>query len=149
MFADNGLYGGYLCGATRSGKSRMLESIALAAADAGLVVWFIDPQGGASSPWLAKRADHVARNVPQAREMLEQARAVKNLRQAENAYYELEGFTPVSKACNLCGSPPGERCESDCVNSRPGLLIIIDECHRVFADPHCQAIATELAREGA
>lgn len=129
LFSDNSMWGGYLCGVTRSGKSRLLESIALGAAATGLVaVWFGDPQSGASSPMLATHADHVARSVEDIGQMLARALLVKELRQAENAYYGWEGFTPT--------------------DDRPGLLIIIDECHRAYAVAAIQAMADELAREG-
>jgi hypothetical protein len=129
MYTDNRLWGGFLCGVTGSGKSRMFDSVALAAAATGFtVVWFGDPQQGASSPMLADHADYVARDVAGIREMLALARLVKELRQAENSLHGWEGFTPTE--------------------DRPGLLIFIDECHRAFADPVVQAMATDLAREG-
>ncbi|MEN3308829.1 MAG: hypothetical protein V7603_5031 [Micromonosporaceae bacterium] len=129
MYCDNGLMGGFLCGATRTGKSRIFDSVALSAAATGFsVVWFGDPQQGASSPMLARHADYVARDIPAIRRMLALAILVKELRQAENALEDREGFVPSK--------------------DRPGLLIFIDECHRAFADPQIQYMATELAREG-
>jgi len=129
MARDNRLYGGFLVGSTGSGKSRLLESIALGAAGAaGCVVWFGDPQGGASSPFLAAQADWVARDLDGIRQMLEAARRVKKLRQLENSYHELEGWTPQQH--------------------RRGLMIVIDECHAAMAVDAIRDIATELAREG-
>lgn len=128
LHSDNGLWGGFLAGSTGSGKSRMLDSIALATAAAGAVVWYGDPQGGASSPFLTRHADHTAGSVDAIRTMLEQARRVKQLRQAENALNGWEGWTPEQ--------------------SRPALVIIVDESHSALADKACQAIATEIAREG-
>lgn len=128
MHRDHRLYGGFLTGATGSGKSRLMEAIALGAASAGCVVWFADPQAGASSPFLADHADWTARSVDQAREMLEAARRVKELRQAQNALHGWEGWHPNQ--------------------GRPGLLLVVDECHRIFEDARCQVLATELAREG-
>lgn len=129
MYSSNRLWGGFLCGATGSGKSRVFDSLALAAAATGFTcVWFGDPQQGASSPMLAKHADYVARDIPAIRQMLTLAMLVKELRQAENALEDREGFVPSK--------------------DRPGLLIFIDECHRAFADPAIQYMATELAREG-
>ncbi|MGH8880734.1 MAG: hypothetical protein ACRD0P_25825, partial [Stackebrandtia sp.] len=128
LYGRNSIYGGFICGAPDSGKSRMMESIALSAAAIGTVIWFGDPQGGASSPWLAKHADHYASGVGAIEKMLAEALLVKDLRQAENALYDWEGFTH---------SP-----------ERPGLLIFIDECHSAFADSAIQEMAIELAREG-
>lgn len=128
LHRDHRLWSGFLTGATGSGKSRLMEAIALGAAAAGCVAWFADPQAGASSPFLADHADWTARDVDQAREMLEAARQVKELRQAQNAYEGWEGWHPDQ--------------------GRPGLVVVIDECHRVFEDARCQALATEIAREG-
>lgn len=129
LAADNRLYGGFVVGSTGSGKSRLLEALALGAAGgAGAVVWFADPQGGASSPFLAGHADWVARDPEGIAAMLEAARKLKRLRQVENAYHEWEGWTP---------SQP-----------RRGLLLIIDESHGPMADEKMRAAATELAREG-
>lgn len=128
LHADQRLWSGFLTGATGSGKSRLMEGVALGAAAAGCVVWFLDPQAGASSPFLADHCDWTGRGVDQVRDMLEAARAVKDLRQAQNALHGWEGWTPEQ--------------------GRPGLLLVVDECHRVFEDPRCQAVATELAREG-
>ncbi|MGH8879508.1 MAG: hypothetical protein ACRD0P_19525, partial [Stackebrandtia sp.] len=128
LVADNRLYGGYLSGATGSGKSLMMASIALAAAGEGAVVWYADPQRGASYPWLADRADWTARNEAEALVMLQAARRVKELGQDYLALHGGEGYQ---------GS-----------DDRPELVIIIDECHRVFRDERAQDVATEIAREG-
>jgi hypothetical protein len=129
LAVDHRLFGGFLVGSTGSGKSRLMEAIALGAADgAGCVVWFGDPQGGASSPFLARRADWTARSVEDIGQMLAAAVGVKRLRQAENALHDWEGWTPDQ--------------------GRPGLLIIIDECHEAMADAAVQQMATSLAREG-
>lgn len=128
VHADNGGWGGFLAGSIGSGKSRMLDCIALGLAAAGCAVWYGDPQGGASSPFLMQHADHRARNVAGIRELLRLAQKVKQLRQAENALHGWEGWAPEQ--------------------GRPGLGIIIDECHAALNDPECQRLCAELAREG-
>jgi hypothetical protein len=129
LAVDHRLFGGFLVGSTGSGKSRLMEAIALGAASgAGCVVWFGDPQSGASSPFLARHADWTARSVEDIHVMLAAAVGVKRLRQAENALHDWEGWTPDQ--------------------GRPGLLIIIDESHQAMADAEIQALATSLAREG-
>jgi hypothetical protein len=129
LYSHDRLWGGLLCGASGSGLSRTVESIAVsAAATAVTCVWYGDPQRGASSPLLARHADYVAGDVATIREMLGLAVVVKDLRRAENCLYGWDGFTPTE--------------------DRPGLLIAVDECHRAFADPAVGALATELVREG-
>lgn len=125
---ENSLWGGFLCGAIGSGKSRMFESLALSLSAAGFVVWFACPQGGASSAMLATHADHVARTVPDILAMLLGLRLVAELREAENALDDLEGFTHSE--------------------DRPGLFLFIDECHKAFAHPQVQSLAATIAREG-
>ena len=129
LYVNNRMRGGALFGATGSGKSRTLDSLGLSmAATDHTVVWFADPQQGASSPLLSKYADYVARGVPGIREMFAMAMLVKELRELENAYLGLEGFVPSAE--------------------RPGLAILLDECHEAFADPEIQYMATILARAG-
>lgn len=137
-YTKNRFWGGYLQGGTGSGKSRMIEGIALSLASSDThptVVWYADGQGGASSPLLMKWADHKARTHEQTHAMLAGVLLVMELRQDENALEELEGFTP----------------ELD----RPGLLGILDECQKPlskFENPrlaeHTQYLIATIAREG-
>ena len=137
-YTKNRLWGGYLQGGTGSGKSRMVEGVALSLADSGThptVVWYADGQGGASSPLLMKHADHVARTHRQIFDMLAGMLLVMELRQDENALDELEGFTPAA--------------------DRPGLLGILDECQKPLSEienpelaKRTQYLAATIAREG-
>jgi NTP pyrophosphatase (non-canonical NTP hydrolase) len=124
----NRLHGGFLAGSTGSGKSRMLEALGLGYAEAGCVVWFGDPQGGASSPFLAEHADDAGLSLDGIRAMLQQALRLKQYRQAENHLNRWEGWTPEQ--------------------ARPGLALVIDECHQATAVKDLQAMLTVLAREG-
>lgn len=128
LHRDHRLHGGFVVGDTGSGKSRTLEALALGAAVAGCCVAFLDPQGGASSPWLTRHADIRARTIPEIRAVLEMLRRVKAARQLENSVYDWEGWTPSQ--------------------GRPGIVALIDECHAAMANKQCLELAVELAREG-
>src|SRR5690606_18653115 len=127
LHTPDSLWGGFIAGSIGSGKSRTMEAIALGLAEAGCVVWYADGQDGSSSPFLAEHADWFTYGTG-IRDMLEAARRVKKLRQVENRLRRWSGWRPDQ--------------------GRPGLIIIIDECHVPMADPQCQDIAAELAREG-
>lgn len=121
-------WGGFICGGSGSGKSRTIESICMALASAGVVVWFADGQNGASSALLKRKADHFAGTVEQWSEMFDQALEVMQIRQDENDVEDRDGFTHTRK--------------------RPMLMVVVDECHKVFADPELQRKAATIAREG-
>lgn len=133
LYSRNSMWGGVLIGGTGSGKSRLTESIALSAASADhTVVFYGDPQGGASSPALAKHADFVARGEAEILAMLRRLMVIGEWRTMENAAEGLSGFTPTV--------------------SRPGIVAIIDECHRVFlkgdgVDAEARKLAAHIARE--
>lgn len=132
-YTDNSLWGGFITGGTGSGKSRMIESVAMSLAASEThptVVWFVDGDEGASSTLLAEHADHTAldEEMTQARDLLAGALGVMRLRRAENVANKWEGFTPTA--------------------DRPGILIVIDECHLIFADDDLRAMAAEIARRG-
>lgn len=129
-YTNNRLFGGYLCGITGTGKSRMIESIALSLAASHThptVIMYGDGQGGASSPLLRKYADLAATTYHEIHAMLAGLLLVGKLRQDENDVYELEGFTPTV--------------------DRPGIVAIIDECHKPLskAENPLLAAVTQLA----
>jgi len=137
-YTKNRLWGGYLCGITGTGKSRMIESIclSLAASDTHpTVIMYGDGQGGSSSPLLMRHADYSARTHEQVELMLAGLLLVMALRQDENAFEELEGFTPS--------------------DSRPGVLAVVDECHKPLSKAEnptgalrVQYMMSTVAREG-
>lgn len=137
-YTANRLWGGYAQGGTGSGKSRLIESVAMSLAASvshPTVILYGDGQAGASSPLLMKHADFKARTHEQILAMLEGMHLVMLLRQDENAVEGLEGFTPTA--------------------DRPGLLGIIDECHKPLSKlenpatwQRMQYLAATIAREG-
>lgn len=126
--SPDSLWGGYITGSIGSGKSRTLESLALGLAAGGLVIWYADGQDGSSSPYLAEHADWSVIGTAGVRRMLEAAQRVKRARQLTNRIHRWTGWRPEQ--------------------GRPGLVVIIDECHVPLADRQCQALAASLAREG-
>lgn len=137
-YTDNRLWGGFVQGGTGAGKSRLIESVALSLASATshpTVIMYGDGQGGASSPLLMKHADVRARTHEQILAMAEGMLLVVLLRQDENAVEGWEGFSP---------SP-----------DRPGILGIIDECHKPLSKmenpdnwERLQYLLATIAREG-
>lgn len=126
LYSGGGMWSGVLIGGTGIGKSRVIESITIGAMASGCtVVWFIDPQGGASSPALAKHADWFVEESG-AHTMLDAALRIGSARAKENMYEGWTGFTPSL--------------------ARPGLLIVIDECHKIFT-PAFAAAWSGVARE--
>jgi hypothetical protein len=109
---DGSAWSGAIIGAPGSGKSRTVESIAIAAAASGVCVnWFIDPQGGSSSPALKEFADWYV-DLTGADKMLRAVERVASWREFENATEGWTGFTPRP--------------------DRPLLVIYIDEAHEVL-----------------
>jgi hypothetical protein len=107
-------WGGFILGGMGSGKSRVMELISIAAMSTGWVeTWFIDPQGGASSPALTEHADWAV-DLDDAEKVLTALERFIDARGAEMAAEGWIGFDP---------SP-----------ERPLLQVVIDECHEVFAE---------------
>jgi len=115
LYSRNRIHNGMIAGGTGSGKSRLLENIAVTAAGNQLfptAVWFADGQDGASSPMLMRHADFYAGKPEQIVAMLREAVEVIGIQQDENKALGLQGFTPTP--------------------DRPGLLVILDECKLVL-----------------
>lgn len=103
---------GFIVGGTGIGKSRLMELLAAGyMASGNAIVWFADPQGGASSPALKKYADWYvdAEGTTRMLHVLEQIAAEREM---EMGVEEWTRFDP---------SP-----------SRPGIVVFLDECHVTF-----------------
>ncbi|OJF14476.1 ATP-binding protein [Couchioplanes caeruleus] len=138
VYTQDSMWGGYLQGAQGSGKSRMTEQIALSCAASTshpTIIWYGDGQHGDSSPMLVEHADYVATTNEGIYNMLFAAERVMKINGVENRAARLVGFTPTA--------------------TRPGTLVIVDECHKplsalenpLLAGP-IQRLMCTIAREG-
>jgi hypothetical protein len=128
LYTPGSMWSGVIIGGTGIGKSRVAENIVISAISGGdTEFWFCDPQGGVSSPALARHADWFV-GAGQADLMLEAALAILEARGDENAVEGWTGFTP---------SP-----------ARPGLLIVVEECHTPFSGSDRGKKWGRVAREG-
>lgn len=111
------MHGGFALGTKGSGKSRLLEAIAVGLRKLGIVVFYLDPQEGKSSPALMAEADWPlsGKHGPggtfsNITDLLNALKALCEIRQAEGGGEQ--GFQHTRE--------------------RPGVMVIIDECHDVF-----------------
>lgn len=127
LYTPGSMWSGLIIGGTGIGKSRVVENIVISALSGGdTEYWYLDPNRGGSSPALAEHADWFATG-DEADTVLAAAISILEARADENAVEALTGFTP---------SP-----------ERPGLLIVVEECHNVFT-PNTAKAWSRIAREG-
>lgn len=127
VYRTDGMFGGFIQGGIGSGKSRGIETIALACASSTshpTTVWFGCGQDGASSPLLMGRANATATTAEQMVEMLRAAVAVQVINGVQNRDEGRRGFHPTA--------------------DRPGLLIIVDEFHNFLDERQHGKLALEI-----
>lgn len=128
LYTPGSMWSGVIIGGTGIGKSRLVENIAISALSGGdTAIWFLDPQRGVSSPALAQHAQWFT-SMDGAEAMLKAAEAILDGRGEESSYEQWTGFTASA--------------------GRPGVLIVIDECHNAFAEAAAAKRWARIAREG-
>ncbi|WP_025620663.1 hypothetical protein [Salinispora cortesiana] len=138
VYTADSMWGGYIQGAQGSGKSRFIDQIAMSCAASTshpTIVWYGDGQRGDSSPLLVAHADYAATTFEGIYNMVQAAIRVMKINGVENRLNRQNGFTPT--------------------DARPGLLVILDECHKPLSAAENPLLATatqqalaSIAREG-
>ncbi|TLW89252.1 HTH domain-containing protein [Saccharomonospora piscinae] len=126
LFEPNSVVGGFVLGGKGSGKSRLIELIAIALRKLGVEIWYLDPQNGASSPALIETADWPMKGMHKGTklfgnvlDLLTAIEDVTTMRGSENTdVLGAEGFTHTRE--------------------RPAIVVIVDECHMVFDEANPQ-----------
>ncbi|MGW9351729.1 hypothetical protein [Nocardiopsis flavescens] len=130
LYTDDSMWSGFVAGSTGSGKSGLIDALALGAWETGsTVVLYLDPKNGGSSPRIFDRAHWAVPNDPATWDRLlsglvelVEARGLEN-----SARLKTSGFTPTAE--------------------RPGVLVIVDECHAVITADTAYRWG-RIAREG-
>lgn len=130
VYTSNSIWGGFLVGGQGSGKTRMMEGIVMSVVAATpTVVFFADGHGesGASSRLLRDHADYFAGTPDQLRDMLDGIKRLGDARLDDMCIDDLEGFTPTA--------------------DRPGVILVIDECHKFFDHDDIQKSVADFITE--
>ncbi|MGI5122833.1 hypothetical protein ACQEU5_25280 [Marinactinospora thermotolerans] len=130
MYTTDSMWSGFVAGSTGSGKSGLIDALALGAWEHGAtIVIYLDPKNGGSSPRIFDRAHWAIPNDPPTWDALlaglielVEARGLEN-----SARLKTSGFAPSRE--------------------RPGVLVIVDECHAVINAQNAY-LWGRVAREG-
>ncbi|WP_433732556.1 hypothetical protein ACQP2Y_46725 (plasmid) [Actinoplanes sp. CA-051413] len=130
VYTRDSIWGGFIQGGTGSGKSRLIEQIAMSCAASTshpTMIWYGDGQNGDSSPLLVEHADYAATSFEAIYNMAQAALRVMKINGVERRLAKQVGFTPTAL--------------------RPGLLMIVDESHKPLSakENPLLAAATQLA----
>ncbi|MEQ7007677.1 hypothetical protein ABN028_15995 [Actinopolymorpha sp. B17G11] len=113
LYAPNSARHLVIFGGQGSGKTALLNSLALSAKASGhTVVWYLDGQDGTSSPQLLRYADWAPTGVDRGEQMLAALERVFAIRGKIMQARRVAGLTPSPEL--------------------PGLMVVIDECHLIF-----------------
>lgn len=115
LYRKNSLFGGYLFGAQGSGKSELLNLLALGMRLSGhTTFWYLDGQGGTQRTLMEASDWDASESALTRRLALEAAAIVVKIRGLTNKERGDAGFTPTPE--------------------RPGLVLILDESHETIND---------------
>lgn len=130
LYSDDSMWGGFLAGATGTGKSNLVELIAAGAWASGVTkIIFLDPKNGGSSPRIKQHCDwFVGNSPPMWTAVMKGLITLIEARGAENSE-ELgtSGFVPTLQ--------------------RPGVLVILEESHNIVTK-HTAEGWGRITREG-
>ncbi|WP_017590817.1 hypothetical protein [Nocardiopsis ganjiahuensis] len=130
LYTSDSIWGGFVAGSTGSGKSGLIDALALGIWQTkNTIVIYIDPKNGGSSPRIFDRAHWSVGKDPKTWEaILDGLIEVIEARGLENsARLKVSGFTPTKE--------------------RPGIVVIVDECHVVIDGLNAQRWG-RVGREG-
>lgn len=110
--------GGFVLGTKGSGKSRLMELVAVGLRQLGIEIWYLDPQGGKSSPALMAEADW----------------PLAGMHGTDGAYSNvIDLWKAVKAACEVREAEGGTTEQGfQHTRQRPSIMVMIDECHGVF-----------------
>ncbi|MEU3020192.1 hypothetical protein ABZ635_22675 [Nocardiopsis sp. NPDC007018] len=115
LYTTDSIWGGFVAGSTGSGKSGLIDALALGIWQTqNTIVIYLDPKNGGSSPRIFDRAHWSVGKDPRTWDaILDGLIEVIEARGLENsARLKVSGFTPTK--------------------TRPGIVVIVDECHVVI-----------------
>jgi biotin operon repressor len=110
--------GGFALGTKGSGKSRLMEEVAVGLRKLGIELWYLDPQGGKSSPALMAESDW----------------PLAGMHGTKGAYSNvIDLWKALIAACEVREAEGGDAEQGfQHTRERPAIMVMIDECHGVF-----------------